>query len=98
MRPNEDPTRGREPDEIDETLSDRDPASSQENAAAQDFALRNVAMSNTLGQSGAAVAPAAGAVIGSGGDLPLEPHVDRREEEAATGSATDEARPGDRHA
>nr|MBA2570352.1 hypothetical protein [Chloroflexota bacterium] len=51
MRPNEDPTLGREPDEIDETLSDRDPASSQENAAAQDFALRNVAMSNTLGQS-----------------------------------------------
>lgn len=55
-------------------------------------------MSNTLGQSGAAVAPAAGAVIGSGGDLPLEPHVESAEEEAATGSDTDIARPNDRHA
>ena len=37
-----------EPDEIDQTLSDAAPDSTVDAAAEQDFALRNVAMSNTL--------------------------------------------------
>jgi len=63
-----------EPDEIDQTLSDAAPDSTVDAAAEQDFALRNVAMSNTL-TPGAGAAPAAGAVIGSGGDLGLDPTV-----------------------
>lgn len=42
-------------------------------AAQQDFAARNVIMSNAL-QGGAS--PAAGAVIGSGGELDMQPETD----------------------
>lgn len=62
-------------------------------AAQQDFGARNVIMSNAL-QGGAS--PAAGAVIGSGGELGMQPQTDealadddelpgheRREERAA---------------
>ncbi len=66
-----------EPDEIGETASDSPPESSADNTAQQDFAVRNVAMSNTLGTTGmAAAAPAAGAVIGTGGDLAMEPRTE----------------------
>ncbi len=61
-----------EPDEIDQTVDDAAPYSTSDAAAQQDFVLRNVAMSNTL-TPGAAAAPAAGAVIGSGGDLGFDP-------------------------
>jgi len=43
--------------------------------------LRNVAMSNTL-TPGAAAAPAAGAVIGSGGNLGLDPTTDKEDLQA----------------
>lgn len=70
-----------EPDEIDQTLDDAAPDSTFDAAAQQDFALRNVAMSNTL-TPGAAAAPAAGAVIGSGGDLGLDPTTDEEDLQA----------------
>ncbi|MBA3307054.1 MAG: hypothetical protein H0T04_00045 [Chloroflexi bacterium] len=70
-----------EPDEIDQTLSDAAPDSSFDAAAQQDFAVRNVAMSNTL-TAGAAAAPAAGAVIGSGGNLGLDPTTDEEDLQA----------------
>ncbi len=79
-----DEARQREPfehDEIDQTLSDAAPDSTLDGAAQQDFAMRNVAMSNTL-TPGAAAAPAAGAVIGSGGDLGLDPTTDEEDLQA----------------
>lgn len=70
-----------EPDEIDQTLDDAAPDSTLDAAAQQDFALRNVAMSGTL-TPGAAAAPAAGAVIGSGGDLGFDPTTDEEDLQA----------------
>ena len=67
------PTAG-ERDEIDAAAEGgREPGEvSRDNAEEQDFAARNVIMSNAL-PGGAS--PAAGAIIGSGGDLGMEPEA-----------------------
>ncbi len=75
------PRKHSEPDEIDQTLDDAAPDSTLDAAAQQDFVLRNVAMSGTLAP-GAAAAPAAGAVIGSGGDLGFDPTTDEEDLQA----------------
>lgn len=63
--------------EIDETLEPGPEDAAPDEVEQQDFAARNVMMSNAL-PGGAS--PAAGAVIGSGGELGMEPETD---EEAA---------------
>ena len=69
--------RGRDQrDEIDETIAPREERADPEDAAEQDFALRNVTMSNALPGSGQ---PAAGAVVGSGGALGMDPTTDEEE-------------------
>jgi hypothetical protein len=60
-------------DEIDETLQPGPEDQAPDETEQQDFALRNVAMSNAI-PGGAQ--PAAGAVIGSGGELGMEPETD----------------------
>lgn len=59
-------------DEIDDTLEPGREHATGDQAEQQDFAARNVAMSNAL-PGGAQ--PAAGAVIGSGGSLGMEPET-----------------------
>lgn len=59
-------------DEIDDTLEPGPEHATDDQAEQQDFAARNVAMSNAL-PGGAQ--PAAGAVIGSGGSLGMEPET-----------------------
>ncbi len=73
MPERETPT-GSEQDEI-ERVTDRQPEDERDpaEAAEQDFATRNVIMSNAL-QGGAS--PAAGGVIGSGGELGMQPPTD----------------------
>jgi hypothetical protein len=63
-------------DEIDETLDAGPEEAAPEHAAQQDFAARTAMMSNAL-PGGAS--PAAGAVIGSGGELGLDPTTDEGE-------------------
>ena len=64
-------------DEIDETVDGGPEEAAAEQAAQQDFATRTAIMSNAL-PGGAS--PAAGAVIGSGGELGLDPTTDDAEE------------------
>ena len=62
-------------DEIDSTVSGTEEADTDiDDTRQQDFALRNTLMSNTLGSAGASAA--AGAAIGSGWELGMEPTVD----------------------
>ena len=61
-------------DEVDETLADPEPATGLDETAEQDFATRNVAMSNALPTNAAA-----GAVVGSGGVLGMDPETDEEE-------------------
>jgi hypothetical protein len=77
-------------DEIDETLQPGEEFAERDQVAQQDFAARGAMMSNAL-PGGAS--PFAGAVIGSGGELGMEPEIDeadQNEREASRG------RPGDR--
>lgn len=60
-------------DEIDETLEAGRETAEIDEAAQQDFATRNVLMSNAL--AGGA-SPVAGAVIGSGGEMGMEPETE----------------------
>jgi hypothetical protein len=63
-------------DEIDETLDPGQETAAPEQAAQQDFAARSSMMSNAL-PGGAN--PVAGAVIGSGGELGMDPTTDEEE-------------------
>jgi hypothetical protein len=63
-------------DEIDETLEPGRETADTEQAAQQDFAARTSMMSNAL-PGGAN--PVAGAVIGSGGELGMDPATDEEE-------------------
>jgi hypothetical protein len=69
-------------DEIDETIEPGPEDAEREQVEEQDFATRNVIMSNAL-PGGAS--PAAGGVIGSGGELSMQPETD---EEVVEGEAT----------
>lgn len=69
-------------DEIDETLDAGPEEAAPDHAAQQDFAARASMMSNAL-PGGAS--PAAGAVIGSGGELGLDPSIDDDEGADAEG-------------
>lgn len=60
-------------DEIDETLQPGRETAAIDEAAQGDFATRNVMMSNAL-PGGAS--PVAGAVIGSGGEMGMEPEAE----------------------
>jgi hypothetical protein len=74
---------GYEQDEIDETLEPGPEDAAADEVEQQDFATRHVVMSNAL-PGGAS--PAAGAVLGSGGEMGMEPETD---EEKATGTAVE---------
>ena len=65
-----------EPDEIDETLQPGPEHAAAEDVEEQDFATRNVLMSNAIPGG---TSPAAGAVIGSGGQMAMEPETDEEE-------------------
>ena len=67
---------GRPQDEIDDTIQPGPEDQTPDQTGQQDFALRNVAMSNALP---ATPQPAAGAAIGSGGELEMDPNVDDNE-------------------
>ncbi len=60
-------------DEVDETVEPGPESAAMDEAAQQDFATRNVMMSNAL-PGGAS--PVAGAVIGSGGEMGMEPEAE----------------------
>lgn len=70
------PSVTRQQDEIDATLRPGPEDQPVDDTEQQDFALRNVAMSNAL-PGGAQ--PAAGAVIGSGGELGMDPETDEEQ-------------------
>jgi hypothetical protein len=76
-KPNmQDEARNPEQDEIERSAERGDQAQDEiepRDAAQQDFASRNVIMSNAL-QGGAS--PAAGSVIGTGGELGMQPETD----------------------
>ena len=74
---------GYKQDEIDETLQPGPEDAAPDDVEQQDFATRHVIMSNAL-PGGAS--PAAGAVVGSGGDSGMEPETD---EEEATETAVE---------
>ena len=79
-------------DEIDETLAPGEETAAVDEAAQQDFATRNVMMSNAL-PGGAS--PVAGAVIGSGGELGMEPETEEpgiRDEDADDERPLDQGR------
>lgn len=83
------PLTPRQRDEIDRSAESGDDAGPEErrpaDAGQQDFAARNVIMSNAL-QGGAS--PAAGAVIGSGGEMGMQPSTDEQEvDESSSDSA-----------
>jgi hypothetical protein len=78
--------RGREQDEIDETLEPGPEDAAPDEVEQQDFAARNVMMSNAL-PGGAS--PAAGAVVGSGGDLGMEPETDQETPEERVAERTE---------
>lgn len=63
-------------DEIDETLEPGRETSSPEHAAQQDFAARASMMSNAFPGS---ATPVSGAIIGSGGDLEMDPRTEEEE-------------------
>jgi hypothetical protein len=63
-------------DEIDEALDRGDERAEPEDAKEQDLALRGTMMSNAIPGGSA---PAAGAVIGSGGELGMDPTIDEAE-------------------
>ncbi len=72
-------------DEIDETLRPGEERAEPDQARQQDFATRGAMMSNAIPGGSA---PVAGAVIGSGGELGMEPTTDEEKveaEEEATG-------------
>ncbi len=69
-------------DEIEETLEPGPEDADPEHVAQQDFAARNVIMSNAL-QGGAS--PAAGGVIGSGGQLGMQPVAEGDDTDAKDG-------------
>ena len=81
--PGREKSKGYEPDEIDETLEPGPEDAAPDEVEQQDFAARNVMMSNAM-PGGAS--PAAGAVIGSGGELGMEPETN---EETAPDEAAD---------
>jgi hypothetical protein len=60
-------------DEIDDAAQPGADEQTLDQTAQQDFALRNAAMSNALPPTGQ---PAAGAAIGSGGELEMDPVTD----------------------
>ena len=67
---------GSSSDEIAKTVEPGPEDTTEEQAEQQDFAARNVAISNALPGG---TSPAAGAVIASGGDLGMQPETDEEE-------------------
>jgi hypothetical protein len=79
-------------DEIDETLEPGGETAEPEQAAQQDFAARTSMMSNAMPVGSS---PVAGAVIGSGGEMGMDPTTDEEEvedERAARQPPSEEAR------
>jgi len=76
----------REQDEINETIEPGPEDAAPDEVEQQDFAARNVMMSNAL-PGGAS--PAAGAVVGSGGDLGMEPETGHESPEETVAERTE---------
>lgn len=88
----EDQPRGaRAQDEIDETLQRGEERAEPDDAREQDLALRGTMMSNAIPGGSA---PAAGAVIGSGGDLRMDPTIDEADLEDREKRAEEQHRRG----
>lgn len=79
----------REPveDELEETLGPGPEREEPEDTEQQDFATRNVIMSNALPGGSS---PVAGAVIGSGGEMGMDPVVDEADVEERQETARDQ--------